>query len=75
MCDVEKNILKEEKNIKGMCIISFCNTECPLVPPNVVLFQATFQKVPFWLFLLNRAKWTHFTERSCSTETAVRGNT
>ena len=51
------------KNMKGRGIISLCDTDCPLVPPNFVLFQAYFQqKMLFKKFQLNRAKLTHFTE-------------
>ena len=69
MCDVLKQIFF--KNMQGLGIISLYDTRVPLVPPNFVLFQAIFKKLHFRLFQLNRAKWTHFTEQNCSTETAV----
>ena len=57
--------------MKGRGIISLIDTQCPLVPPIFVLFEAHFQKTVFMLFQLTSAKWTHITEQNCSTETAV----
>ena len=52
-------------------IINLSDAECHLVLPSFGLFQAHFLKTVFLkLFQLSRAKWTHFIEQNCSTETA-----
>ena len=48
------------------------------MPPCATIFRVLFnqifnnhKKCLFRLFQLNRAKWTHFTKKNCSAETAV----
>ena len=68
MCDMVNQLFV--KNTKGKGNISWRDTWVTPSDSCDTAFKHISKKMRFKLFQLNRAKWIHFTERNCSTETA-----